>query len=392
MHKLYHTLLICAGLILTCGCGHDHSGHDGHNHENDSEENVGADGASDNHEHGDNIIEFSPEKQKAAGIVVEKVSPGFFYSVVKAGGRILAASGDEMTVSATGSGIVRFSRELTDGMSIAKGTSLFSISSAMMADEGQAGQSGVAVKSAAVEYERAKKLAAEKLISEKDLQEARTNFELAQQAAGAIGRLKSAGGVSIVAPMGGYVKEVMVTPGAFVNAGDPLMTITQNKNLYLRAEVPERHYKALSAVGDANFKTSYTDNIFSVSEMGGRKITSPSAVGTGSTMIPVTFEFPNKGGLVAGSYAEITLLGGKRENVISVPKEALVEDQCIYHLFVRHGDDHFEKVEVEIGENDGRRVEIKKGLSGGEEVVVDGAMKLKLASATTAIPAHTHNH
>ena len=78
MHKLYHTLLICAGLILTCGCGHDHSGHDENNHDHDSEENVGA---ADHHEHGDNIIEFSPEKQKAAGIVVEKVSPGFFYSV-----------------------------------------------------------------------------------------------------------------------------------------------------------------------------------------------------------------------------------------------------------------------------------------------------------------------
>jgi preprotein translocase subunit YajC len=37
-------------------------------------------------------------------------------------------------------------------------------------------------------------------------------------------------------------------------------------------------------------------------------------------------------------------------------------------------------------------VEIKSGLKEGEKVVTKGAIHVKLASASNAIPAHTHEH
>lgn len=391
----YFVVATLVGLGACKGNDHDHDheshigqegheGHEGHDHSESGKE------GHDEHEEG--LIEFTAAKQKNAGIETEVAKAGNFHGVLTTGGRILSATGDEKIVSATGSGIVRFSRDLTDGMQVAAGSPLFSISAAEMADEGQSGQAVVAVDGAKREYERAKKLAEERLITEKELQEARVNYEMAQKAASAIGRTKSRSGVSISAPMTGYVKEIMVRPGAYVAAGDPLMVITQNKNLYLRAEVPERHYAELARVVSANFKPSYSDVVYSVADLGGRKVGSSSTTGSSSRMIPVTFEFPNSAGLLAGAYAEVSLLLGNREGILTVPKSALIEDQGVFHVFVKHDKEHFEKREVKIGSSDGLRCEILSGLKDGDEVVSKGAMKLKLASATTAIPAHSHNH
>lgn len=43
-------------------------------------------------------------------------------------------------------------------------------------------------------------------------------------------------------------------------------------------------------------------------------------------------------------------------------------------------------------ESDGKRVEILHGLAEGDRVVTHGAYQVKLASASAAIPAHSHSH
>ena len=45
-----------------------------------------------------------------------------------------------------------------------------------------------------------------------------------------------------------------------------------------------------------------------------------------------------------------------------------------------------------LGESDGERIEIKSGVKAGDRVVTRGAIQVKLASASNAIPAHNHNH
>lgn len=58
------------------------------------------------------------------------------------------------------------------------------------------------------------------------------------------------------------MKNIMVKDGDFVEMGQPLMTLSQNKRLQLRAEVPQRYYKELPAVVSANFKTPYDDRVY----------------------------------------------------------------------------------------------------------------------------------
>ena len=112
----------------------------------------------------------------------------------------------------------------------------------------------------------------------------------------------------------------------------------------------------------------------------------------GSYYIPVTFEFDNRGSVVPGSFAEVWLLTSKRENVLSLPVSAITEEQGLYFVYLKMDASCYTKREVTLGESDGARTEILSGIKAGDNVVVKGAYNVKLASASNAIPAHTHNH
>ena len=93
-----------------------------------------------------------------------------------------------------------------------------------------------------------------------------------------------------------------------------------------------------------------------------------------------------------GAYAEVFLITGVRDSVISLPQAALTEEQGLYYVYVREGDHSYYKREVVLGATDGKRTEIVKGVRPGEHVVVKGAVSVRLAEAANAIPGHSHNH
>ena len=59
---------------------------------------------------------------------------------------------------------------------------------------------------------------------------------------------------------------------------------------------------------------------------------------------------------------------------------------------MRLGNKCYAKREVRTGAGNGERIEITGGLKPEENVVTKGAIHVKLASASNAIPAHTHSH
>lgn len=183
-----------------------------------------------------------------------------------------------------------------------------------------------------------------------------------------------------------------MSDGDFVEVGQPLMRLTQNRKLYLRAEVSERDYDKLGTIASAKFRPSYSERIYNLQDLDGRLVASGQTASANSSFIPVTFEFNNTGGVVPGCFAEIYLLTGRRENVISVPISALTEEQGVHFVYVKVDDEGYMKREVKLGATDGERVEILSGLQPGDNLVTEGAIHVKLASATAAIPAHNHNH
>lgn len=380
-----------AACIAACGHHAHADGEGSHDHETEEAGHEGHGHA--DQDHGDEII-LEPEKARAAGVKVETVKPGNFHGVIHTSGKVMAASCDETTVVATISGRVAHMGHVSEGLKVAGGTTLFSITSAGMqvADGDPVQRAKIDFERAERDYTRAQALIKDKIISVKDFAVAKAEYEAAKLTYTSMQKTRSAGGVVVAAPRGGYIKQCLVNGGDYVEAGQPLAIITQNKHLYLRAEVPERHFNELNNIRSAKFSTSYSNRLYDISQMGGHIQSYGRSAEVNNSYIPVIFEFNNTGDVVQGSYADIYLITHERQQVITLPLTAITEEQGLHYIYIQKDAEGYQKQEVTLGESDGERIEIKSGVKAGDRVVTRGAIQVKLASASNAIPAHNHNH
>lgn len=382
------------------GCTHDH-GKDAHNHEGHNHEGHNHEGHNHNHDghnhgeeaaHDSDEIVLSKEKAEAAGVKSAIIEPGTFNHVIKTSGQILAAQGNETAVVATVSGVVSFRGRLTEGVEVAKGSVLLTLSSRNMADGDPVQKAKAAYEKAKKEYERMKPLVQSKIVSEKDFNQAELEYQNARISYEAVAKNHSSGGQTVVSPLQGYVKSVLVKEGDYVELGQPLVSVTQNRRLFLRAEVSERYYPQLRSITSANFKTPYNKEVYRLSELNGRVLSYGKSAGDNSYYIPVTFEFDNKGDILPGSFVEIYLLSTPMREVISLPHAALTEEQGSYFVYQQLDDECYKKVEVTLGVDNGESVQILSGVEQGMSIVAHGAYQVKLASASSVLPAHSHEH
>jgi len=331
--------------------GHDHSheGHD-HNHDGDEHSHEGHDHEAEDHSHeGHNHadeIRFTKEQAKASGVEVVTVNPGEFGQVIKTFGQIVSATGDEATVPATTNGIVTFYKAGANaGLSVRTGESLAAISSQKMLDGDPILKAQAAFLIAEKDFKRAEALIKDKLISEKDFNEIKLAYENARIANQASAGSQTAKGTDVSSPITGYIKNRLVGEGEYVQAGQPLFTITQNRKLQLRADVSESHYKDLKSVFSANFKLPYDETVYRLGEMNGRMVSYGKSAG-GAYYIPVYFEFDNVGDILPGAYTEVFLLGQPLKEVLSVPVTALTEEQGLFFVYIRQHEESYEKREL----------------------------------------------
>lgn len=373
-------------MFLFGGCGehaHDHE-HEDHDHEAEIH-------AEEKTAHSDEIV-LTPEKAKAAGVEAEVIHPGTFREVIQAGGQILSAQGQEATVVAASSGVVSFSRKIAEGIEVGQGSELLSVSAEHIQEGDPVRKAKVAYEKAKEEYERAEKLVGSQIVSQKEFAALREAYQNARLAYEALLPSKSGKGVAVKAPIGGFVKNCLVKEGDYVTVGQPLMTVTQMRRLMLKADVSERYYAQLPRIVSANFKTPYNNKVYCLENLGGKVLSFGKSSGDMSYYVPVTFEFDNRGDMVPGAFVEVFLLSGERQGVISLPESALTEEQGLYFVYLKLDDECYKKQEVQLGTSNGERVEILSGLKDGDTVVTRGAIHVKLAAASNAIPAHSHNH
>ena len=375
---------------------HDHD-HEGHDHENEGHSatkeceghNHGSEASES--EHSDEII-LPKAKAEAAGVKVSTIEPGTFDQVIKTSGQVLAAQGDESVAVATVAGVVSFHGKVTEGMSVGKGSTLLTISSSNIADGDPVQRARIAYEISKKEYERMKALVKNKIVSDKDFAQAEQNYENARISYEALAKGNTKGGQAISSPIGGYVKNILVKEGDYVSIGQPLVSVTQNRRLFLRAEVSEKYYPYLRTIGSANFKTPYDNKVYALKELSGRLLSFGKSAGDNSFYVPVTFEFDNKGDIIPGSFVEVYLLSTPMENAISLPRTALTEEQGLFFVYLQLDEEGYKKQEVTLGADNGQSVQILTGVKAGDPVVVNGAYQVKLASASNAIPAHSHEH
>ncbi|MBO4958296.1 efflux RND transporter periplasmic adaptor subunit [Butyricimonas virosa] len=380
--------------------GHDHS-HEGHNHEHeghDHEHETAEEHAGHNHEskatkHSDEII-FPKAQAAKTTFEVREIQPASFNQVVKTTGQVLAAPGDEAVIVATSNGVVSFSsNKLTEGTKVQKGQSLFQISSKDIAEGDYYTKVKATYEAAKASYDRAEALVKDKIISQKEFESTKLEFENAKTAYNAVSNNKTAKGVSVNAPINGHMKNILVKEGEYITVGQPLATVSQNQRLVLRAEVSQRYYNAMQSVKSANFKTPYDNKVYSLEDLNGRLLSFGKTSNENSFFIPVSFEFDNKGEVIPGSFVEVYLISSPIENTLSIPVSALTNEMGIYYVYVQIDEEGYRKQEVALGANNGKEVQIIKGLHPGDRVVTQGAYQVKMASASGAIPhGHSHEH
>ncbi|MCM1309907.1 MAG: efflux RND transporter periplasmic adaptor subunit [Bacteroides sp.] len=354
--------LILACLAMTA-CGHKH-------HTEVAEEEA--------HHHDSDLIELSDSQAARFGVVVDTVCPGDFSTLIPASGIVERSSADAATASAPIAGIVKFAKGINVGSRVAKGTLLAVIDPTAVSGGDGNRAAKAAMDAARREVERLTPLYNDRLVTAAEYNAALAAYDEAKAA-----YAPSAGNGHVISPISGQITALQVQNSAYVQPGQAIAAVSLDDALTLHAEVSPELYGSLRSVNDARIGD------FTLSEHSGKI----SGISAENGYACIFFTFNNDGQIAPGAAVGVKLLGGARPNVISLPLGAISEQQGEYFVYLRHSPGHYEKQRVTLGENDGRRVEITSGLSGGEAVVTAGATTVRLAESSTSIPeGHSHHH
>lgn len=395
------------------GHNHNHEGHnhEGHNHEGHEHSHEGHDHSHEGHHHDHeghshahaetsaNGVTFTKEQSWKIDFATEKLNLMQFGSVIATSAQVLPSQGDEREASAKASGIVVFSNpNLVEGAAVSAGQRLFSIESSGMADNNMSvryQEAAANFKAAKSEYERKQQLAEDKIVSQSDLERARSAYEAAKAVYDNLKGNFSQSGASVSAPISGYVKSINVRNGAYVEAGQSVVTISQNRDLFIRAEVQPRYYSELAHISGATFAHPDNGTVYSIDQLGGALVSYGKSTDGNDPLVPVTFRFRNTVNLVSGNFVTLYIRCASDQEVLTIPNTGIVEEMGSYFVFVQINPELFEKRLVTLGSTDGLRTVILSGVKPGERVVSKGAMMVKLAQSAGALDphaGHVHSH
>jgi multidrug efflux pump subunit AcrA (membrane-fusion protein) len=184
----------------------------------------------------------------------------------------------------------------------------------------------------------------------------------------------------------------MISEGEYVEIGQPIACVSQNRKLILKAEVPQKYFSKLNSISSANFTTAYDSKIYSTDSLNGKLISYGKSTDNNAYYIPVHFEVDNNGEIIPGSFIEVFLKTNVIKGALVIPYSALLEEQGNHFAYVQTSGEGFQKRELKLGASDGLLVQVLSGIKEGERVVIKGGYQIKLATMSGKMPAHGHEH
>lgn len=344
-----------------------------------------------------NATVFTKEQSWKIDFATGYPQTGPFGQVIKTTALVESTRDNEMVVTAKSEGIVLFSsNSLFEGKEIREGQSLFTISGKGFTDNNITVKYNEAKSNftrAEADYARAVELAKDKIVSEKELLSLRNQYETTKAVFDNLSKNAGEFGQTIVSPLTGYVKQVKVENGSYVEAGQPVMVVSQNQSLVVRAEVPQRYANVLGTLYSANIQNLNDTIVWTLEQLKGKILAWGKSANNGNYLLPVTLQIENRGNFIPGSFVELYLKTLSGNEVLTVPETALLEEQGNHFVWVQITPELFEKREVKTGTSDGLHREITRGLQADERIVTRGGMLIKLSQAAGALDAHSgHVH
>ena len=344
-----------------------------------------------------NATVFTKEQSWKIDFATKKPMVESFGQVIKTTAQVESAQGDEILISAKTNGMVVLSADnVIEGKKVTNGQTLFSISGSGLAKNNSSTRFAEAknnYEKTKADYERVKELADDKIVSEKDLLNAKNQYDNAKVTYDNLNKNFNASGQNVTSLMNGYIKQVFVQNGQYVEAGQPIVSISQNKTLLLKSEVQRKYAPLLGTINSANIRTLHNNRTYTLEQLNGKVLSYGRNTNKDNYLIPISLQIDNKNVFVSGGFVELYLKTQNGTHALTVPNSALLEEQGMYFVFVQVHPELFEKREVKVGVSDGLKTEIIKGIKSEERIVTTGAILVKLAQATGTLDAHSgHNH
>jgi RND family efflux transporter MFP subunit len=338
-------------------------------------------------------ITFLKEESWKIDFALMKVIPSDFSETVKATGKIINNPADEIIISSTGSGVVKFTdASLTPGRKLGAGYRIFSLKPESLREDNfklRFIQAKSNFNNSMKEFQRVAELYKLKIISEREYLDAKSSFENSEAIYQNYASSAEGQNLSIFVPRAGVLKNLNVFNGQFVEAGAPLAIVANNNKLLVQIDIPAKEYYKLSKISDANLVID--NSTVKLSELNGKVIGSPISSAS-SGFITIYLGITNNLNLLPNTYCPVYLYGSNITNSIVIPKESIWEDQGNYFVFVQKHGELFEKRQVTINGFDGINYQIATGLESGEAIVTKGTYRVMLASKSSELPAQSHAH
>ena len=227
-------------------------------------------------------------------------------------------------------------------------------------------------------YRRSQELLESKLVSAEasdqiryDLEAARAAYQLAQL---------ELSYTNIVAPIDGVIAARAVKPGNLIQLNSSLFRIVDTSRLEAVLNVPERDLATMKEgltvrmTADAMPGETFEGVIDRVSPV----------VDAGSGTFRVVTAFPGGEGLRPGMFGRIEVVYDQRNDALTVPRSALLQDAGETAVFAVR-DSKAVRVPIEIGHLSGELAEVRKGLDEGDQVVTAGKVALRDGAAVEVL-------
>lgn len=187
----------------------------------------------------------------------------------------------------------------------------------------------------------------------------------------------------IRAPINGVVSERYVKLGNTIKTGDPIFRVTGLDPLVAYLYIPEREFRRISAGQPVHITIDALDEpplVAAVTRVS--PIVDPDT-GTFKTTIEI---HGSEGRIKPGMFGRMNIIYDKHENVLQVPRRAIIERAGTTSVFIVEEEIAIRK-QVKIGYSNKGMVEITAGLTDGEHVITIGHLALKDESKVVVINA-----
>ena len=190
------------------------------------------------------------------------------------------------------------------------------------------------------------------------------------------GMESKAAGTVVTAPADGIVAKRFYQEGYYAKAGTPLFAIADISMLKTIIHIPEGQVTGVRVGNEADI---------ALPAYPGKKL-----VGKITRIAPVadlpahTFaaevSVDNSEGLLAGVYANVSLIGEPREQVLTIPMHAIVMRDDQQTVFVADAQGVVQRRVLALGYSDDKVAEVLSGLDENDTIVVEGHNKLREGS------------